>query len=407
MAISVEKVFEEISNITHQLDFEIIPIENAQNRVSASALYATSELPRFNNSAMDGYAIIHENKDEELEVIDTIFAGDDNTNLIKTNTCIKIMTGARVPENATAIIPKEDTEKLNDNKIKIIKNVKEFQHIRFIGEDIKKNELLLNKGDLVNFSKVTLLASQGISHIKVYKKPKIVVFASGEELKLHYEKAQAHQIYNSNTPTFISRAQELGCEVTFIGQAKDTIESIKELIQNSLNADLIITSGGVSVGDADFTKAAFNELDFKTIFDGIIIKPGKPTVFGKIGKTFILNLPGNPLASALIFEMFGKNIVQKLQGSNEIFHNFIETKLSNDLFNKKGRITIIPGNFDGAKFEVAQKRSPGMVSVLSSCNSMIILDENVEKLQKDALVKILPIDWKFFTEKKKDFLTYE
>lgn len=407
MAISVEKVFEEISNITHQLDFEIIPIENAQNRISASALYATSELPRFNNSAMDGYAIVYENKDEELEIIDTIFAGDDNTNLVKPNTCIKIMTGARIPENATAIIPKEDTQKLNDNKIKIIKNVKEFQHIRFIGEDIKKNELLLNKGDLVNFSKVTLLASQGVSHIKVYKKPNIVVFASGEELKLHYEKAQAHQIYNSNTPTFISRAQELGCEVTFIGQAKDTIESIKELIQNSLNADLIITSGGVSVGDADFTKAAFNELDFKTIFDGIIIKPGKPTVFGKIGKTFILNLPGNPLASALIFEMFGKNIVQKLQGSNEIFHNFIETKLSDDLFNKKGRITVVPGNFDGTKFEVAQKRSPGMVSVLSSCNSMIVLDENVEKLQKDALVKILPIDWKFFTKEKKDFLTYE
>lgn len=407
MAISVEKVFDIISDITHQLDYEIIPIENAYNRVSASALYATSELPRFNNSAMDGYAIIFDHKDEELEVIDTIFAGDDNTNLIKENTCIKIMTGARIPENATAIIPKEDTEKLNDNKIKIIKNVKEFQHIRFIGEDIKKDELLLNKGDVVNFSKVTLLASQGISHIKVYKKPNIVVFASGEELKLHYEKAQAHQIYNSNTPTFITRAQELGCEVTFIGQAQDSIESIKELIQNSLNADLIITSGGVSVGDADFTKAAFNELNFETIFDGIIIKPGKPTVFGKIGKTFILNLPGNPLASALIFEMFGKSIVQKLLGSEEIFHNYIETKISDDLFNKKGRITVVPGNFDGTKFEVSQKRSPGMVSVLSTCNSMIVLDENVEKLQKDSLVKILPIDWKFFTKEKKDFLTYE
>lgn len=407
MAISVEKVFDIISDITHQLDYEIIPIENAYNRVSASALYATSELPRFNNSAMDGYAIIFNHKDEELEVIDTIFAGDDNTNLIKENTCIKIMTGARIPENATAIIPKEDTEKLNDNKIKIIKNVKEFQHIRFIGEDIKKDELLLNKGDVVNFSKVTLLASQGISHIKVYKKPNIVVFASGEELKLHYEKAQAHQIYNSNTPTFITRAQELGCEVTFIGQAQDSIESIKELIQNSLNADLIITSGGVSVGDADFTKAAFNELNFETIFDGIIIKPGKPTVFGKIGKTFILNLPGNPLASALIFEMFGKSIVQKLLGSEEIFHNYIETKISDDLFNKKGRITVVPGNFDGTKFEVSQKRSPGMVSVLSTCNSMIVLDENVEKLQKDSLVKILPIDWKFFTKEKKDFLTYE
>lgn len=407
MAISVDKAIDIISNISHQLDFEIIPIENAQNRISAESIYATSQLPKFNNSAMDGYAIIYENKDSELELIDTIFAGDDNTRLLEENSCIKIMTGARVPKNATAIIPKEDTEKLNDNKIKIIKNVKEFQHIRFIGEDIKIDELLVEKGEKINFAKVTLFASQGISHVKVFKKPNIVVFASGEELKLHYEKIEAHQIYNSNTPTFIARAKELGCDVTFIGQAQDSIESIKSLIENSLNADLIITSGGVSVGDADFTKAAFNELNFETIFDGIIIKPGKPTVFGKIGKTFILNLPGNPLASALIFELFGKLIVQKLLGSKKIFHSYIETKINDDLYNKKGRITIVPGEFDGTNFTIAQKRSPGMVSVLSTCNAIICLDENVEKLEKGSLVKILPINWKFFTEEKKDFLTYE
>lgn len=407
MAISVDKAIDIISNISHQLDFEIIPIENAQNRISAESIYATSQLPKFNNSAMDGYAIIYENKDSELELIDTIFAGDDNTRLLEENSCIKIMTGARVPKNATAIIPKEDTEKLNDNKIKIIKNVKEFQHIRFIGEDIKIDELLVEKGEKINFAKVTLFASQGISHVKVFKKPNIVVFASGEELKLHYEKIEAHQIYNSNTPTFIARAKELGCNVTFIGQAQDSIESIKSLIENSLNADLIITSGGVSVGDADFTKAAFNELNFETIFDGIIIKPGKPTVFGKIGKTFILNLPGNPLASALIFELFGKLIVQKLLGSKKIFHSYIETKINDDLYNKKGRITIVPGEFDGTNFTIAQKRSPGMVSVLSTCNAIICLDENVEKLEKGSLVKILPINWKFFTEEKKDFLTYE
>ena len=407
MAINVQTAIEIISNLTLDLNFEIVPIENATSRICAEQIFATSFLPKFNNSAMDGYAIIYEDKNSELEIIDTIFAGDNNDKLLEKNSCIKIMTGAKIPQNSTAIIPKEDVEELNDNKIKILKNVKEFQHIRYIGEDIKQNELLINIGDKINFSKITLLASQGISYIKVYKKPKVVVFASGEELKLHYEQIESFQIYNSNTPTFVARTKELGCEVTFIGQAKDSIEAIKELINNSLDANLIITSGGVSVGDADFTKEAFNELDFETLFDGIDIKPGKPTVFGKIKNTYILNLPGNPLASALIFEMFGKILIQKLLGEKNIYPNYILGKLKEPFFTKKGKTTLIPGFFDGEYFEVSQKRSPGMVSVLNYCNSMICIDNEVEKLEKDSLIKILPINWKFFSDIKKDFLTHE
>ena len=407
MAVNVQSAIEIISNLTLRLNFEILPIENSISRICAEEIFATSFLPKFNNSAMDGYAIIYEDKNSELEIIDTIFAGDNNNKLLEKNSCIKIMTGAKIPQNSTAIIPKEDVEELNDNKIKILKNVKEFQHIRYIGEDIKQNELLLSNGDEINFSKITLLASQGISHIKVYKKPKVVVFASGEELKLHYEKIESFQIYNSNTPTFIARCKELGCEVTFIGQAKDSVEAIKELIINSLDADLIITSGGVSVGDADFTKEAFHALDFQTLFDGIDIKPGKPTVFGKIKNTYILNLPGNPLASALIFEMFGKILIQKLLGSKDIYPNYILGKLKKPFSIKKGKTTLISGFFDGEYFEISQKRSPGMVSILSSCNSMICIDNEVEKLEKDSLIKILPINWKFFSDIKKDFLTHE
>jgi molybdopterin molybdotransferase len=407
MAISVQKAIDIISNLNINTNFEIIPIENALTRICAQEVIANSFLPKFNNSAMDGYAIIYGNKDNELKIIDTIFAGDDNKKILEENTCIKIMTGARVPENTSAIIPIEDIQELNDNKIKIIQNAKEFQHIRYIGEDIKKNDILINIGEEINFSKITLLSSQGISHIKVFKKPKIVVFSSGEELKLHYEKIEDHQIYNSNTPTFIARAKELGCDVRFIGQAKDSIEAIKELVENSLDADLIITSGGVSVGDADFTREAFNELDFKILFDGIQIKPGKPTIFGKIKNTYILNLPGNPLASALIFELFGKLIIQKLLASNEIYQNYILGKIDQTFKTKKGRVTVIPGMFDGEYFSISPNRSPGMVSVLSSCNSMIILDDEVEIIEKERIVKILPINWKFLSTKEKDFYTHE
>ena len=134
MAINVQTAIEIISNLTLDLNFEIVPIENATSRICAQKIFATSFLPKFNNSAMDGYAIIYEDKNSELEIIDTIFAGDNNDKLLEKNSCIKIMTGAKIPQNSTAIIPKEDVEELNDNKIKILKNVKEFQHIRYIGK---------------------------------------------------------------------------------------------------------------------------------------------------------------------------------------------------------------------------------------------------------------------------------
>ncbi len=407
MAISPKEAINIICKSINKENFEIVPIENAIDRICAQEIIATHSLPKFDNSAMDGYAILHEDANQTLNVIDTIFAGDNNTTVLASKTAVKIMTGARVPQNTTAIIPKEDIELIDDQTIKVPQNIKMNQHIRFIGEDIKEGELLIEKKEMINFAKVTILASQGVSHIKVYKKPKIVVFASGEELKLHYEKIEDYQIYNSNTPTFIARCKELGCDVNFIGQAHDSIDSIKESVLNSLDADLIITSGGVSVGDADFTKAAFNALGFETLFDGIIIKPGKPTVFGKIDNTFILNLPGNPLASALIFEMFGKIIIQNLLGDTQIYHNTIATTMACDLNNKKGRETIIPGLFDGQNFTPAIKRSPGMVSTLSNCNSMIVLDKEVSKLEAGSSVQVLPINWKFFSNTNKDYLTYE
>jgi molybdopterin molybdotransferase len=407
MAVSPSNAIDIIVQHIPKTKFEIVPIENALGKIAAQSLFAQFALPKFDNSAMDGYAIMAESQGLQAEIIETIFAGDDKSITLTKNQCVKIMTGAKIPHNCTAIVPFEDATLINEKRVELPKNIKQNQHIRYIGEDIQVDETLIEEGENINFAKITLLASQGITHIKVYKKPKIVVFASGEELKLHYENIESYQIYNSNTPTLIARCQELGCDVDFIGQAKDSIESIAKSIQNALGADLIITSGGVSVGEADFTKEAFNTLGFQTLFDGILIKPGKPAIFGKINNTFILNLPGNPLACGLIFELFGKIIVQKLKGSKTIYPNVIVGKLQEAIKNKAGRITLIPGFFDGEYFSASSKRSPGMVNVLNHCNAMIALDEKVEQLNFDAKVNVLPINWQFFNDKAKDFLTHE
>jgi len=403
MGICIKAALRIIEENVKKVSFEIIPIENAQSRICATDVYAKHSLPNYNNSAMDGYALIYDDSSKEFEVIDTILAGSNIQPKISKGQCVKIMTGARVPSSASAVIPIELVENINDHTISLNSSIKQNQHIRFIGEDIKENDHLLHDGDEINFATITILASQGITHIKVYRQPKIAVFTSGDELKLHYESIEDYQIYNSNTPTLLARSKELGANVTFVGMSKDDVGSLKEMITNSLDADLIITSGGVSVGDADYTKEAFNSFDMETFFDGITIKPGKPTVFGKINNTLILNLPGNPLAAALIFEVFGKAILQILTGNKNIYHNTLFTKISQDLPNKKGRTTIIPGFFDGEFFTPSAKRLPGMVGVLHNCNAIMILDKHNELISKDSSVKILPINWKFFTSIPKDF----
>jgi molybdopterin molybdotransferase len=405
MAVSINEAIDKIISNISPIEYELVPIENIVNRVSANNLQVSFSLPPYNNSAMDGYGVKLAQAGSKVKVIDTILAGDDKEINLNDNEVIKIMTGAKVPDCIEAIVPFEDA-KIIDNEVILPTNIKSNQHIRFVGEDIKKDEILFGRGKELNFADITLLASQGISHIKVYRKPRVSVFTSGGELKLHFEQKAPYQIYNSNTPTMLVRLKELGCESVFVGMAKDNINSLKELISNSLPYDLIITSGGISVGEADFTKEAFSEFDMINFFEGISIKPGKPTVFGKVNHTYILNLPGNPLAASLIFELFGRIIIQKLKGSKDIYHNYILANLSEDLNIKPGRETIIPGFFDGEKFYPSSKRSPGMVGVLYKCNSFIITAKDVSKLNKNSKVKVLPINFNFFTSNKKDIFTY-
>jgi molybdopterin molybdotransferase len=403
MSICIKEALQIISKNIKKVSCEIVPIENIQDRILAEDIYAKSSLPNFNNSAMDGYAVKLADANKEVKILDIIFAGSEKRTTFEEGESVKIMTGARVPTSAEAIVPKELTTSIDKDTVLLPSHIMINQHIRFTGEDIEVGMKVLNKGDDLNFSSVTILASQGITHVKVYRKPRISVFTSGEELKFHYEKIEDYQLYNSNTPTLLARTQELGADVTFVGMAKDSVESLQDMISHSLSADFIITSGGISVGDADFTKESFDSFDMETLFEGINIKPGKPTVFGKINNTYILNLPGNPLAAALIFEVFGKIIMQIMSGSKNIYHNTLLAKMGEKLNNKKGRTTIIPGFFDGEYFTASEKRAAGMVGVLHKCNSIIILNKQNNGLEKDSIVKILPITWKFFTDVKKDY----
>jgi len=405
MAVTIEKALELIYTNTKVKSIKILPIEEVLGFVLAEDITATHNLPPFDNSAMDGYAVKVSDSSESLSVCHTIFAGDNYAEELQPHTAIKIMTGAKIPLGTQCIVPIEDITQEGE-KIVLPDNLTLSKHIRLAGEDIKAGTQLLSHGDRINAHQVTLLASQGISHVKVYKKPRIALFASGNELKMHFEQVEDYQLYNTNTPTLLSRAKELGCEVEFIGTAKDTMEDIKAHIKSALECDLVITSGGVSVGDADFTKEAFGAFGYEILFDKIAIKPGKPTTFGKVGDTLVLNLPGNPLAAALNFELFGQSIIYALSGVKAKFISSINAKMKNDYTLKAGRRTLVPGVFDGEFFEVCAHFAPGMVSPLAQSNAYIIIDESCSHLAHNASVKVISTKFSFTRNEFKSLTTH-
>ncbi len=392
MAISVEEALEKIYTFSSPLETEIEPIENVLHRVLAETITASYSLPSFDNSAMDGYAVRASDAGKTLLQSHTVFAGDQEETRMVEEQCIRIMTGARIPQGCEAVVPIEEVG-VEGDQVTFPASIRAAQHIRLKGEDIQAGMVLLEGGTLLHAHHISLLASQGITHIRVFRRPRVALFSSGNELKMHYETLGANQLYNTNTPTFAARARELGCDVIFTGTAQDSNESIQEHIKSALNADFIITSGGVSVGDADYTKQAFNALGFEGAFESVDIKPGKPTTFGRIGNTLILNLPGNPLAAALCFELFGQSAILALSGRNERYLSTLTTPIGEPFKMKKGRRSLIPGWFDGTSFVPSPKFGPGMVLPLSRANAFMMVDQSVEGFEQGSPVKIIPTRW--------------
>ncbi|MBL4729867.1 MAG: molybdopterin molybdotransferase MoeA [Sulfurimonas sp.] len=407
MAVTVEEALEIIYKQSKTKSIKILPLEKSLGHILAQNIVATHNLPPFDNSAMDGYAVKVCDATKTVSVEHTVFAGDKSNVILKVGHAIKIMTGAKIPEGCECVVPKEDTEATikSPNSVILPAKLTQARHIRRMGEDINIGDTLLLCGDKLGAHQITLLASQGISHIKVYKKPRIALFASGSELKMHSQTLESHQVYNTNTPTFTARALELGCEVDFIGTAVDSLSSLKEHVRSALDSDLIITSGGVSVGDADFVKEAFASFGCNVFFDKVAIKPGKPTTLGKIANTLVLNLPGNPLAAALNFELFGQSIILALSGSRSKYINTIQAKIKKEYRLKKGRRNLVPGFFDGEYFNVCEKFAPGMVSPLGASNAYIMIHEDCEILQKESYVKIIATQFCFTSKKQVNLVT--
>jgi len=400
--ISIDDALEIIYSKVTQKSRHIIPIEESLGCIVAKEYSASFDLPRFDNSAMDGYAVKLSDAGKEVTVKEITYAGDSPKETFKEGEVVKIMTGAPTSNSCEAIVPIEDV-KITTTGIILPKNIRENSMIRWKGEDIKSGTAFLFANTKVTAYTLALLTSQGITHIEVFRKPKVVIFSTGEELKAHYERIKPHQLYNSNAPMFYARAKELGCDVSYIASSGDTLESLKSAVLNAKDADLILTSGGVSVGDKDFTKQAFRELGMETYFSGINIKPGKPTTFGKLDNCFVVNLPGNPLAAMVNFEMFVKPTIAKLSGTKSFYHGLITTKMRKEHKFKAGKNSVILGEWNGDSFEPLSNQKPGMVSPMEKADGMIVTTTEVSLLEKEQIVKMIPIKLDLQSDRKEDF----
>ena len=402
MAVSINEALDIIYKNISPVSIEVIPIELSLGRILAKDCIASFDMPRFDNSTRDGFAVKCADAGNIVLATDVIYAGDKPDMTLQRGEAIRIMTGAPVPNGCEAVVPFELVSE-NDKEITLPDTIEDQMFIRYAGEDIKRNAVYLHQGDKVTAYSIALLASQGITHVSVYRKVKVTVFSSGDELCCHYEQIESHQLYNSNTPMFLSRARELGCEVSFLQNIGDTVEQLEDAIKDSLNADIIITSGGMNFGDKDFTKEAFANCGLTPLFNRVNIKPGRPVAFGTIGNTAIINLPGNPLAGMVNFEVFIRTIIHKMSGTSSYYLNSINTVIAEPYTQQQGQYTVVLGHFDGESFTALKKQMAGMVAPMQKAEAMLITDANTVSLGKGEKVKIIPVSWEFFTKHKQNF----
>lgn len=298
---------------------EQISLEQAVNRICSENIISPINVPSFDNSAMDGYAVRLADLAQSLtlSVAGKSFAGVPFTGEWVAQSTVRIMTGAMLPAGADAVVMQEDVIVNEDGSVTFPANIKCGQNIRRIGEDVKQGDVVLAKGSLLNTVSLPLLASLGIDEVKVFPRLKVAVLSTGDELVPVGQPLKEGQIYDTNRFTVKLMLEKLNCEILDFGLLPDNEQEFeKAFVKAQQQADLVITSGGVSVGEADFTKTVLEKVG-KINFWKIAMKPGKPFAFGKLENAWFCGLPGNPVSALATFYQLVQPVIAKLSGYSQ------------------------------------------------------------------------------------------
>ncbi|HFD2038873.1 TPA: gephyrin-like molybdotransferase Glp [Clostridium perfringens] len=402
--ITLEEALEILNKNTKALKSEVVSIKDSLKRVLYGDVKSKINNPPFNKSVFDGYSFKSEDSKGtskenpiELKIVDEIFAGDFSEIEIKHGEAIRIMTGAPIPVGADCVLKQEETERHGD-WIKIFKEMKANENISFMGEDIKIGETLIKKGKRLDYADLGIIASSGISEVLVYKKPKVSIISTGDEVCDINSTLKPGKIYDSNLYSLSARIEELGYNVLSMEHVGDNILKIGEAIEKAFEkSDIVFTTGGASVGEKDLMQKVSESIGFERLFWKIKIKPGSAVVCSKRQEKILISLSGNPNAALTTFELLGKSVLKKLEGEEENINIKREKGVLMDSFNKKSpQRRFLRGNviYDekGAKVYITQiKSGNGILSSLLNANCLIEIEKGNEGLNRGEVVNIIKL----------------
>jgi len=323
---------------------EPVKLEQSLGRVLAEEVRANRDQPPYDISAMDGYALRSAdlgNVPATLEIIEDIKAGDMPTKTLAFGQCARIMTGAPMPQGADAVIRVEDTEALADNCVQINQSVKPGNDIRRLGENMRNGEVVLAPGIEITPGVIGVLATVKRAQVQVCRRPRVAILSTGNELEGLDEPVDPNKIPNSNSYALMGQVQALGIEPVLLGIARDDPEELARYLKRGLEYDVLLVSGGTSVGVHDYVRPTIEALGAQMLFWRVSMKPGHPVAFGKVGEKIIFGLPGNPVSSMVCFEQFVVPALRRMMGHARTYRRTIEARITHNVKHQPGRTEFI------------------------------------------------------------------
>jgi len=367
---------------------EQVKLEQSLGRVLAEEVRANRDQPPYDISAMDGYALRSADLGSvpaTLEIIEDIKAGDMPSKTLASGQCARIMTGAPMPQGADAVIRVEDTEASPDNRVQINQSVKPGNDIRRLGENMRNGEVVLTPGTAITPGVIGVLATVKRAQVQVYRRPRVAILSTGNELEGLDEPVDPNKIPNSNSYALMGQVQALGIEPVLLGIARDDPEELARYLKRGLEYDVLLVSGGTSVGVHDYVRPTIEALGAQMLFWRVAMKPGHPVAFGKVGEKIIFGLPGNPVSSMVCFEEFVVPALRRMMGHARTHRRTIEARMTHNVKHQPGRTEFIrvllaqgQGGYaatstgaQGSGMLLSMARADGLAVVPADCNGLV------------------------------------